>query len=672
MPDRWILGINASHTGAACLLRNDRIVVAVQEERLTRVKRDRMHGATPALAIRYCLDEAGITARELTAIGLCVQGRATDDHEQVANNPLLADAASRVPVFTVGHHMGHAASAFACAGFDEAAVLVIDGSGSPLGDVSEAERAAVVRPIADGWETASIYKATRAGIVPVMKQVAASGAWLTPSPTGMATFRSLGGMYSAAALQIFGAGMDAGKVMGLAGLGRPTFPTESFWTPDGHELTFHDTVPACFRHHRRWPEEEAAYIGLAASVQVAIEEAVLRLARAALETDRGGRLCFAGGVALNGLANERLIRETGLTDLYVIPAAEDSGTAIGAAYCAWWGIGGAWPRRYVVRDSMGKRYPPRAVEAAIASTPGIRPQPAAGDAAREAARRLAEGEIVGWFEGGAELGPRALGHRSILCDPRRADGQAVLNARVKHREGFRPFAPAILAEHAGEWFEFGGTRAESPFMLRVCHVKPDCRARIPAVVHVDGTARVQTVSREHNLAFHTLIAHFHALTGVPIVLNTSFNDAGEPIVETPEDALWCLLGTGIDSVVLEGVLCAKASDAEWMAECVPHVTAHARAHREGTHYHIAHPWGEAVRTVASGTDAAVVMTLIDERRSVADIVEALAGRADGWSQTRVCRVLRGLRGIGIVSLPALAGRVEASAGHPRGASHGRS
>jgi carbamoyltransferase len=261
-------------------------------------------------------------------------------------------------------------------------------------------------------------------------------------------------------------------------------------------------------------------------------------------------LCYAGGVALNSVANERIIRESGFKNVYIMPAAEDSGTAIGAAYHGLWQLTHHNSRRRILHDAPGRTYTPADVSAVLEQTPNVRVTHSA-NVISDAVQLLTDGKIIGWFDGGSELGPRALGQRSILCDPRRPDAKETLNRRVKMREAFRPFAPAILLEEAANWFELDGTSPESPFMLRVCQVRAERKDQVPAVVHVDGTGRLQTVTRENNGRFYELIKKFSGVTGVPILLNTSFNRMGQPIIETPGDAIQCLLDTGLDCCVFE-------------------------------------------------------------------------------------------------------------------------
>jgi len=541
-----ILGLAASHNGAACLLHGDRIVAAVQEERLTREKRAMLRPSERSRAVEEVLRAAGVTAAELDLIVVCPLRTAADPTCDPSRNPTLAGR----PHATVSHHRAHALSAFALSGFEEAAVIVADGMGSVAEDLDVRELEVVIGPRA-GRETASIYAACAEELRPVEKQL---GTLPEPTPgraiPSLMPFASLGTMYQAVAHRAFGGWYDAGKVMGLAPYGEARWPVEAFFTCEGPRLVFSEGIRRAFSPRRLWPAHRRDYEDLARSVQEACEEGMLHLARRARELTGHRRLCLAGGVALNGIANERIIRSGLFDEVFIIPAAEDSGTAIGAAVHGLWGLAGHRPLAPLREDALGPEYAEEAMEAAIARRlPGsgaTASRPA--DLAAHAARRLAEGAAVGWFAGRSELGPRALGHRSILFDPRRADGRDHLNARVKHREAFRPYAPAVLASEARAWFDLGPC-SESPFMLRVVPVHPERRATIPAVVHVDGSARVQTVCEDGG-PFHRVIEAFHRETGVPMVLNTSFNVAGEPLVETPEDALGCLLGTALDACAL--------------------------------------------------------------------------------------------------------------------------
>jgi carbamoyltransferase len=259
---------------------------------------------------------------------------------------------------------------------------------------------------------------------------------------------------------------------------------------------------------------------------------------------------------LNSVANEKLVRLNLFDDIYIMPAAEDSGTAIGAAYYGVWSLTKRNTRAPLKQDSVGKTYDKKECAEAIDDMPWLRVSGSSYSPAN-IARRLSDQQIVGWLNGRSELGPRALGYRSIFCDPRQPDAKDKLNSRVKFREGFRPFAPLILKERVGEWFSVPPEHDDSPYMLRVWPFLPEQSGRVPAVVHVDGTGRAQTLKREDNPPVYDVIREFEMLTGVPIILNTSFNIAGEPIVESPRDALWCFSCSEIDCCVLGEIVVEK-------------------------------------------------------------------------------------------------------------------
>ena len=546
----WILGISASHNGSACLLKGDEIVVAIQEERLSRCKRHRIYGAGPSKSVAYCLNYAGIDPRDLSLVVLCVQGRARDEVHDLRRDPILNVLTNNIPTLFIPHHYGHAVSVFATSGFAESAVLIVDGAGSPVTDFTTDELTVCNGLAADAWETISLYYASGTNVVPIEKHGVEHGAWLLMRDGRMPSFGSLGGMFSAVAEQVFGEVTEAGKVMGLAPYGEVRFPACDFFDVVKGGFHFKDNVSRRFTAADRWPRYQKDYEDLACSVQSALETALLYLVEHIREQSRSENLCYAGGVALNSVANERIIRESGFRNVYIMPAAEDSGTAIGAAYYGLWKLTQHNSQRALLHDAPGRSYSAADVAAVLKQTDKVRVVKST-DVVSDAADLLCDGKIIGWFDGGSELGPRALGQRSILCDPRRPDGKEILNRRVKMREPFRPFAPAVLLEEAPNWFEFNGTMADSPFMLRVVDVHPDKRELVPAIVHVDGTGRLQTLTRGNNGSFYELVREFYARTGVPMLLNTSFNRMGQPIVETPADAIECLLSTGLDCCVFQ-------------------------------------------------------------------------------------------------------------------------
>ncbi|SVC67161.1 uncharacterized protein METZ01_LOCUS320015, partial [marine metagenome] len=291
---------------------------------------------------------------------------------------------------------------------------------------------------------------------------------------------------------------------------------------------------------------------IAAAAQYALEEALIEIADSAQKTTNSKNLCLAGGVALNSVANKKILDRTAFSNIFVQPASGDDGCALGNALLGWISLLER-PRKWRMKNAYaGRSYSSAEVANAVKSYGRWCTPVETENILQTTCRLLAEKNIIGWFQGGSEFGPRSLGHRSILSDTRFAEMKDRLNAKVKHREGFRPFAPSILQECCSDYFDLD---CPSPYMLLIADVKkPDA---IPASTHVDQTARVQTVNQENNGIFYDLIQEYHRLTGVPVVLNTSFNVAGEPIVETPEDAIRCFLCTNIDYLVLEDTLLRK-------------------------------------------------------------------------------------------------------------------
>lgn len=501
MSDPWVLGLAASHGGAACLMRGHRIVCAIQEERLTRVKHAPLAPAREFRALDYLLDAAGITVDDLDLV-VCCPLQSPRGASDVSRHPRL----SARPHAVISHHLGHAISAYACSGFADATVIVIDGMGSRLECLSDAERDVAIGP--GGREVMSIYRAFGHTVLPVEKHLGT---------------QSLGTMYQNAAEQVFGSWHDAGKLMGLAAYGTVRWPLSAFVEFDETRLRVRPDVVT--DNHR----------DLAASVQAALEAGVGWLVHRARSLAPSPRLCYAGGVALNLPANERHLMRSGFDDVFIQPAAEDAGTAIGAAYYGVWQLTGTHEPQRMDDDGWGRRY-----------------GEVAGHAIDRVADLVAAHRLVGWFEGRAEFGPRALGHRSILANPCRAETKAALD-RAKQREPFRPYAPAVLAPHAVDWFDTHGRPVDSPFMLRAVPFRVDQRPRVPVVVHVDGTGRLQTVTPDGG-PFGALIDAVCQRTGVPMVVNTSFNERGQPIVETPGEALAAARRMGLDACVIDGAL----------------------------------------------------------------------------------------------------------------------
>jgi carbamoyltransferase len=589
-----ILGISAFyHDSAAALIDDDRIVAAAQEERFTRRKHD---ASFPHNAIAYCLAEAKVSADELdhvvfydkpflkferlleTYIAMAPRGFRSFKmsiplwlREKLFQKSLLRDelgkfseAFDKSRLLFCEHHLSHAASAFFPSPFDHAAVLTMDGVG---------EWATTSAAIGDGHR------------LEIFQEIHFP--------------HSLGLLYSAATYYT-GFRVNSGeyKVMGLAPYGEPKYaglildnlidlkPDGSFRLDmsyfdycTGFTMT-NDRFAQLFGEPVRSPDQLLTkfHMDVAASIQSVLDEAVLRLTRSLARQTGSRNLCLAGGVALNCVANGKVLRDGTFENIWIQPAAGDAGGALGAALAAYH-LYKDQPRKAGDADAMsgsflGPGFPQAEIERRLTAA-GARFAVLDEQAMVEAtAEGLAGQKAVGWFQGRMEFGPRSLGARSILGDPRSPGMQKNLNLKVKYRESFRPFAPAVLREDVSEWFDLD---SDSPYMLIVADVRKDrhramsadelalfgidklnvSRSEIPAVTHVDYSARVQTVHRETNPLFHKLLRRFKALTGCPVLVNTSFNVRGEPIVCTPEDAFRCFMGNELDMLIVGNCILRK-------------------------------------------------------------------------------------------------------------------
>ena len=664
----WVLGYSQSHNGAVCLLHDDEVVVAVQEERLSRVKRHFLSRLEDSLALAYCLDTAKIRFSDLDLIVCC---SFNNERLELPARTMLRG----VPHLTISHHLGHALAVFDTSGFDRAAVLVVDGQGGPVAGLPESERGTLIRTEIDGpsnddaSEIVSLYEIDGLDVRLVEKHV---GTWIHPRLQAeldalgrMPVFGSLGGMYSAVTQQIFGSIMDPGKVMGLAPYGKPVHPVSDFFEIVDGRFHFRSSIIETFADRKaRWPEHREAYTDLAASVQRALEEALRHLLVRARSLSRSPNLCYAGGVALNSVANERVVHRAGFDDVYVMPAAEDSGAAIGAAFYGLRHLRGTRGKRRLRCDTLGRTYGAEEIAQAVATRTAVLDEIVTNDVPRDVSRLLIEGKSVALFTGGSELGPRALGRRSILLDPRRNDGKEVLNARVKHREAFRPFAPAVLKQDVDRWFQSVTPNIDSPFMLRVLEFRPEVRDRLPCVVHVDGSGRAQTVTREDSPLFYAILSAFHEATGVSVLLNTSFNVMGEPIVETPEQAIDCLLCTGLDALVLENRIFTKKPGFRSVLDLFPRLNVASLQLTipvTGRRLEVAidgnaaievrarTPWGTVAYAI--GNRDVVLLEAIDGRRSGREILaELVAEHGEAYDESTLTKRLMQLSRFGIVRL----------------------
>jgi carbamoyltransferase len=598
-----ILGLSAYyHDSAAALLRNGEVVAAAQQERFTRKKHD---PGFPREAIEYCLAEGAISLSDLQGVvfydkPLVKFERLLETYLSYAPNGFRSFVAA-MPVWLkeklylkatlrrelsalagckqkdlpqllfAGHHQSHAASAFYFSPFDRAVVLCLDGVGE--------------------WATTSTWLGNGRELKPL---------WEIDFP------HSLGLLYSAFTY-FTGFRVNSGeyKLMGLAPYGRPVYEAlirdkiidikddgtfrldmQYFNYCTGLTMT-NDRFAALFGGPPRKPESPVTQreMDLAASIQVVTEEVVLRLARTLHKETGEENLCLAGGVALNCVANGRIVREGPFKRVWVQPAAGDAGGALGAAAVIWHEYLGKDRAAANGADRMkGSYLGPRAsrdeIRAALDAAGAVYEELPDEALMPRLAQIIADENVVGWVQGRMEFGPRALGGRSIIGDPRSPKMQSVMNLKIKYRESFRPFAPAVLADRVGDYFEHEG---DSPYMLIVAPVKPELRlaltpeqeqlfgvdklklkrSQLPAITHVDYSARIQTVHPETNPRFHQLLTAFHALTGCAVLVNTSFNVRGEPIVLGAADAYRCFMRTEMDYLVVENFLLAKGAQPEY-------------------------------------------------------------------------------------------------------------
>ena len=556
------LGINYSqmHDSSACITQDGKVIFAVAEERLSRLKHD---SRFPERAIRACLDFARVKPSDLdficfgwprVAIGTRhdIKCMLTGAHPGGYVN--VASMLKRYASFTrqkngeksfidsfgptraqfrfVEHHLAHAISAYAYSGFDDAAVLVIDGRGA--------------------WEATSLWHGKNGAIEHV---------WTIPWPN------SLGLLYAQFTFYLgFTPYSDEWKVMGLAPYGEPGVDLKDFVSfQDGAYrvatrllLGRNGTAPWGEIEKRLGPHRipetdiDGRHKNIAYAVQDACEEAMLRLAKAAVERTGSRNLCLAGGVALNSKANGKILSTQTVERIFVQPAASDDGTCLGAALAPYLEKGAKLPVHAMRHAYFGTETGDAEVEKTLA-TYKIRAA-RVQDPAATAAGLLEQGKILGWYQGRMEFGPRALGSRSILADPRDPEMTIKVNNAVKFREWWRPFAPSILREVAGEFIE---SATDSPFMILTAQVRQEKRSVIPAVTHVDGSARPQTVEKDVNPLYWRLIREFGDKTGVPVVMNTSFNLRGEPIVASPTDAIRTFYSSGMDALVIGSYLVEK-------------------------------------------------------------------------------------------------------------------
>ncbi len=554
-----ILGISCFyHDSSAALLQDGKVTAAAQEERWSRKKHDI---SFPENAIKYCLEQAGITIKQVDAIGFYERPiakfeRLLSSHLEtfpksykvfVQALPSWITEKLRIPsilrkkfkyegnVFFVDHHMAHAASAFHASPFEEAAIFTADGVGE--------------------WTTTTLGYGKGTDVT-LLKELHFP--------------HSLGLLYSAVTAHLgFKVNNDEYKVMGLAPYGKPTYhdqfrkiidvKEDGSYRLDMKYFTFHYGTRMLSRkfeekfgpiRKKEGPVEER-HKDIAASLQKVVEEIIFSAVSHLQSTTKTKNLCLAGGVALNSVANGKLTKMTPFRNVYVPPAPSDPGAAVGAATVVYHMLLGKPRAAAMDRADLGPGFSHSQIKEFLDSRQIVYKEMPEKELIKTVANLLWGNNVVGWFQGRMEFGERALGNRSILANPCNPEMRDILNLKVKHREQFRPFAPVVTVEDAKKYFDVD---LEVPFMSFVYPVKKEKQKSLPAITHVDGSGRLQTIRREANQRYYDVIREFEKHSGVPILVNTSFNIRGEPIVMTPEHAYRCFTGTGIDYLALDTFL----------------------------------------------------------------------------------------------------------------------
>ncbi|NTU66747.1 MAG: hypothetical protein HGB08_02360 [Candidatus Moranbacteria bacterium] len=541
-----VIGINTGHDGGCALCVDGKIVVAISEERLNRKK----NSSGWINSLFYCLNCSKINIRDIDAI---VFSGYKNKLPKKYDGGLQSIGFPKEKCFSVDHHLSHACSAFFTSKFNEATIFIYDGHGN-------------------GQDTESFYIGNENKITKI------GGNPLRDAQRGITKAYEIFTSY-------FGwTSSEAGKTMGLASYGisdkfckYPIYSQriDGFYINNfGSEGYLSDrlshfcksnkiNIPKCFSEN-----SVNDYKDMAAWVQSEFERAIFGDVEKAIGLTKSENLCLAGGGALNSVCNTKLLNNKKIKNMHIFPAANDSGQCVGNALYGYYVLGKNKrnKRSKWVHDYRGKIYNDNEIGKKLKNRSGFKDDVISRANKYElkeyelnqipeiVAKLVSEGNIVGWFQGGSELGPRALGHRSIICDPRRRDMKDILNKKVKNREEFRPFAASVLLERMSDYFDIN---ERSPFMLFVAKVKKDKIKKIPAVTHVDNTCRIQTLTKKENGIFYELVKKFYKLTKVPMILNTSFNVAGEPLVETPDDAVRCFLGTEMDYLVIHNYVLKK-------------------------------------------------------------------------------------------------------------------
>lgn len=558
----YVVGTGLSHNGSAVLLKDGRVCVAIEKERITRIKHD---GGNDNAVIQYCLDAAGITLKEVALVVQCANFE-IPNRERFQGKRLFADS-DHPPLASISHHLAHAYSAAGTCHFDQCNIMIIDGCGSPIEQCTDIQPETLIPTDClpehatpgmwcekdsfyhfDGQTVKALYKDFS-----LVKNTTSTDALRLP-----VTEHSIGGFYAAISHYVFGNMDDVGKLMGLAPFGKPGLIAESAFEFRDNRLFVKEQWKKFLNRpsdsYTTFKNNFSYYADIAYWAQQEVEKAVETCFTNRLKDFPGEHIAYSGGVALNAVANARMLNNGTVKNLYMEPAAGDNGLALGCAYYGWLEV---LKQQKVPHDGstcFGKKYTDAEIEQAIRQSGLSVRQLSDEELLLATAKKLTEGKIVGWFQEGCEFGPRALGHRSILAHPGIEGLGDHINANIKFREDFRPFAPATLPHTAPLFFESG---RESPYMILVDETRKEYREVLKNVTHANQSARVQTVDKTWNKRFYGLLEAFQNETGIPVLVNTSFNKKGQPIVETPGQAITLFLETALDVLVLENYFLEK-------------------------------------------------------------------------------------------------------------------
>jgi len=558
----YVLGTGLSHNGSAVLLKDGKVCVAIEKERITRIKHA---GGNDNQAIQYCLDAAGIQLADIKVVVQCANFE-IPDRERYQGKRLLAET-THPPLESISHHLAHAYSAAGTCHFDQCSIMVIDGCGSPYNQCTDTTNGLILPTNLQDqaerqlWcEKDSFYHFDGQRVKTLIKDFSPIAQEVDATIRMQTTQHSIGGFYAAVSHYVFGNLDDVGKLMGLAPYGRPDqFDAKAFsivenrlFVQNEWKSTF--TKPAS--DYTAFKQDFHYYADVAFWAQQQVEWAVSNCFEMRLKQFPHQHVCYTGGVALNAVANAKLLTDGIVKELYMEPAAGDNGLALGCAYYGWLEVLKQPKVPHDGNTCFGKSYDESTIKSALSNVEHNWKvtQLEEEELIKRVAEALASGKTIGWFQAGAEFGPRALGHRSILAHPGINGLGDHINANIKFREDFRPFAPAVLPEYATTYFKSG---RKSPYMILVDHTIPTYLETLKNVTHVNGTARVQTIDRSWNERFYQLVNAFHEKTGIPVVLNTSFNKKGMPIVEQPAEAISLFAESALDILVMENWLIEK-------------------------------------------------------------------------------------------------------------------